>query len=265
MVCYTSVYSTLQRRSKCRSATSCANRSRGCPGLSNLPDMAGARSEQIRVGKVRVQLDRAVAWVAEYTSPERTKSRNPYSYPAYDDFEKDHNEPSRLTDADLLAPGLLNVPVKVRSYYGLLRIKPRLERALANQDLEVALQEIDSPACIIDMVKPLYDVLDDPDEKPWGVNGTTLSKVLHRKRPQSLVLHDRWVRACYVGKDAPIPKDKSRSWADYMAAITLAIRDDLRDQPDHFTVLDKATSRPGRLSPVRLLDIVAWKSKGDSA
>ena len=220
--------------------------------------------EQIRVGKVRVSLGTATAWVAQYTRAERAGSRSPYSYPAYDLFEKDHNERFRLSDADLLAPGLLNVPVKVRSYYGLLRIRPRLEQALANQDLEVPLAEIDSPARIAEMVKPLYAVLDDPDEKPWGVNGTTLSKVLHRKRPQSVVLHDRWVRACYVGKDAPVPKDKSRSWADYMAALTWAIGDDLRAQAEQFKALDAATSCPGQLSQVRLLDIVAWTSKGKS-
>lgn len=221
--------------------------------------------KEIRIGKIRVPVDTAIAWVAEYTSPERAKGSNPYSYPAYDDFELEHNEPSRLTDADLLAPGLLNVPVKVRSFYGLLRVRPRLERALANLDLEVPLEKIDSPERVAGMIKPLYDVLDDPGEKPWGVNGTTLSKVLHRKRPQSVVLHDRWVRTCYVGKGAPIPKEKSRSWADYMAAVTLAIRDDLQAQPDQFKVLDEATSCPGRLSPIRLLDIVAWTSKGDSA
>lgn len=252
-------------RQRVKAVSSCGKTVPSPSDLSSLPGMAGAQVEQIRIGKVRVPLDKAIAWVAEYTSPERVNSRNPYSYPAYDEFERDHNEPSRLTDADLLSPGLLNVPVKVRSYYGLLRVRPRLEQALANQGLEVPLEEIESPARIAEMVKPLYAVLDEPGEKPWGVEGTTLSKVLHRKRPQSVVLHDRWVRTCYVGKDAPIPKAKSRSWADYMVAVTLAIRDDLCAQPDHFKVLDEATSCPGRLSAVRLLDIVAWKSKGDSA
>jgi len=58
---------------------------------------------------------------------------------------------------------------------------------------------------------PLYAVLDGLAAKPWGVEGTTLSKVLHRKRPQSLVLHDRWVRACYVGGDGPVPRAQERS------------------------------------------------------
>lgn len=115
------------------------------------------------------------------------------------------------------------------------------------------------------MIKPLYGVLDDPKERPWGVGGTTLSKVLHRKRPQSVVLHDRWVRACYVGDGAPLDEDHARSWAEYMADLTRAVRDDLRAQPKQFRALDKATSCHGRLSAVRLLDIVAWTSKGESA
>lgn len=108
--------------------------------------MSGFQADQVQVGKVTVPLETAVAWVAEYTSPERAKSSNPFSYPAYDDFEKGHNEPTRLSDADLLTPGLLNVPVKVRSYYGLLRIRDRLQLALANDDLAVPLQEIDTPS-----------------------------------------------------------------------------------------------------------------------
>lgn len=227
--------------------------------------MTGVREGKIRVGKVTVPMEKARAWVAEYTNPERVESKKPYSYPAYDDFEKGNNEACRLTDADLLAPGLLNVPVKVRPYYGLLQIRPRLEQALAHRDLAVPLEGIEDPARVVAMVKPLYAVLDDSDEKPWGVNGTMLSKVLHRKQPQSIVLHDRWVRSCYVGKAGPVPTVKSRSWADYMAAITLAIRDDLRAQPERFEALDEATSCPGRLSWVRLIDIVAWKSRGGIA
>jgi hypothetical protein len=38
-----------------------------------------------------------------------------------------------------------------------------------------------------------------------------------------------------------------------MTAITLAIRDDIRSQPDAFELLDAATSSPGQLTQVRLL------------
>ncbi|MDQ3476558.1 MAG: DUF6308 family protein [Actinomycetota bacterium] len=87
---------------------------------------------------------------------------------------------------------------------------------------------------------------------------------MHRKRPQSLILHDVWVRTCYVGEDGPVLRAKDRSWADYMTAVTQAIGDDIRSQQDKFDHLDKAAHEPGELSHVRLLDILAWKSQGHS-
>ena len=97
------------------------------------------------------------------------------------------------------------------------------------------------------------------------MKATTLSKVLHRKRPNSIVLHDKWVNACYVGTDGPVARTKNRSWAEYMVAITLAIGHDIRTQQDKFKMLDQAASSPGELTQVRLLDIVAWRSKGANA
>ena len=63
----------------------------------------------------------------------------------------------------------------------------------------------------------------------------------------------------------PIQWDEDRSWSDYMVAITLAIGHDLRTQTEAFDLLGKATSSPGDLTDVRLLDIVAWTSKGAMA
>ena len=113
------------------------------------------------------------------------------------------------------------------------------------------------------MVRPLYEVLDETP-RPHGVLHTTLSKILHRKRRQSIVLHDRWIRACYLGTDT-VPHADHRPFADYMVAITTAIGADIREQPEAFAALDAATSTPGDLTPVRLLDIVAWKSRGTSS
>lgn len=217
---------------------------------------------EVRVGRLTVPLQRAKHWVAQYTDWKNAPARNPYAYPAYDTYERERNDPHHLADADLLAPGLLNVPVKIRSFYDLRLIRPQLEAALANDDLGYALADIEDPLRVEAMVKPLYAVLDAREGKPWNVNATTLSKVLHRKRPQSLVLHDKWVRACYVGADGPVKSVKNRPWADYMVAITLAIGDDIRTQQEAFKILDDAMSEPGDLSHVRLLDILAWMSKG---
>src|ERR1700745_2443503 len=65
-----------------------------------------------------------------------------------------------------------------------------------------------------------------------------------------------------VGINGPVERVKGRSWSDYMVAITLAIGHDIRTQLDAFKLREEATSSPGELTHVRLLDILAWKSKG---
>jgi hypothetical protein len=219
-------------------------------------------AQRITVGNVVVPLEKARQWVRDYTDPMNAVATRPYAYPAYDMYEHCRNDPTTLSDADLLAPGLLNVPLKIRSYYGLQRIRSLLESGLANSDLEIPLAEADDTGRIAATVRPLYEVLDDPSLKPWNVNATTRSKILHRKRPQSLVLHDRWVNACYVSADGPVHLARKRSWADYMTAITVAIGNDIRNQRSAFDELAEATSAPGSLSHVRLLDIIAWTSRG---
>lgn len=221
-------------------------------------------ADTIRVGRVSIPLATAQRWITDYTSPDNVTGAKPYAYPAFDRYEHERNDPRQLTDADLLAPALLNVPMKIRSFYGLQRIRPQLEAGLANDDLALPLATIDDPDRVAAMVAPLYAVLDDPQTSPWNVQGTTLSKVLHRKRPESLVLHDIRVRACYVGDDAPVPDQKGRSWSDYMVAITRAIGNDIRTQQASFELLDQAASCPGELTHVRLLDMLAWKSQGSS-
>jgi hypothetical protein len=224
----------------------------GCVGMRT------TTGEAVRVGAVTIPFETAQEWVGTYTTRDTTGPQ-PYAYPAYDRYQRDDNQPHQLTDADLLAPGLLNVPVKIRSFYGLQRIRRELEKALAHPGLDAHLTDTDPTT-----IGPLYEVLDDPDTKPWGVEGTTLSKILHRKRPHTLVLHDKWVRACYVGTtdEHPVPRVQQRSWADYMTLITSAIAEDLRTQTATFAALDALTPAPGELSHVRLLDILAWTSQG---
>lgn len=223
------------------------------------------KTQDVRVGRASIPLETASGWVREYTNgAANLVSEHPYAFPAYDRFDEGTSEPSRLTDGDLLAPGLLNVPVKIRSFYGLQRVRGRLEERLSDPILDKPLAEIGDWEELRLAVLALYGVLDDSTVRTWGVGGTTLSKVLHRKRPHSVVLHDRWVRACYVGDDAPVPVEKGRTWADYMVLITQAIRADIVNQPAAFRVLQDAVEGPGQLSDVRLLDIVAWNSKGDA-
>ncbi len=225
--------------------------------------MESSELAQVRVGHVEISLDTAAAWIAEYTDVNvNVSSDRPYAFPAYDRYDGGTTERDTLTDGDLLAPVLLNVQVKIRTFYGLQRIRSVLEAGLAHPALEepLATADFDDVAAA---VRALYGVLDE-DEAPWGLGGTTLSKVLHRKRPHALVLHDRWIWNCYVGEGALVPSARrgTRSWADYMVLVTEAIGNDIASQPEAFARLRKATSE--EVSDVRLLDILAWKSKGDS-
>ena len=131
--------------------------------------------------------------------------------------------------------------------------------------LEKPLADMEEPEELRRAVRALYEVLDDPTTRPWGVGGTTLSKVLHRKRPHSVVLHDRWVHACYVGDDAPSPPcQPTHLELKYMVLITIAIREDIASQPEVFADLQAAAGEQANLSDARLLDILAWNSKGES-
>ena len=49
-----------------------------------------------------------------------------------------------------------------------------------------------------------------------------------------------------------------------MFLMTNAIRDDIASQREVFDVFEVASGQPGVLSHARLLDILAWYSKGDA-
>lgn len=218
---------------------------------------------EVGVGSARIPLAEAVAWVHEYTHPSVGENAGkPYAYPAYDHYDHAHNDRDTISDADLLAPTLLNVAPTVRAFYGLQRIKGHLEEALSNKDLDRPLAQIDDPGRVEAMVKPLYAVLDTRHTRPVGVKGTTLSKVLHRKRPESIVLHDRWVEKCYASHLKGPARPGNRTWADYMAALSTTVGEDIRSQPEAFAQLRAAS--PGDLTDVRLLDILALRSQGQS-
>lgn len=168
------------------------------------------RGDTITVGKVRIGLDVAMDWVAQYTDAEANHvSETPFAFPAYDRYDGDTDQSDKLTDADLLAPTLLNVPVKIRSFYALQTIRPRVEQALGNElpDQDLATLTDDE---IVDAIALPYSVLDDAHI--WGVQETTLSTVLHRKRPRAVMLHDQWVRDRYLDTEK-VPRVRHRSSA----------------------------------------------------
>jgi len=225
-------------------------------------------THSIRIGNRSIDMLTATRWVTDYTDASANLlARNPFAYPAYDRYRVTDNHPAVLDDGDLLAPVLLNVKVSVRSFYALQRHRHELQQRLAAEELEKSLAELDD-AEIATHIGGLFAILDGDDTAGTptdtavhGVRGTTLSKILHRKRPRSVPLHDAWVWTCYVGKGGhPVQDAPTRTWRTYMTLIASAMAQDLREQPTQFAQLQDASSAEPGLSDLRLLDILAWNA-----
>lgn len=216
----------------------------------------------LAIGGLRVPYEQARDWATDYldAGTNRTSDR-PYAYPGYDTYLTDADDPDRVTQADLFAPVLLNVQISVRTFYALDAIRDQITDALPARDIG-PLTDAD-PATVAETCTRLYGLLDPPHIRPSGVKGTVLSKIVHRKRPDFLVLHDTQVAACYRDvPGAPVPKARHRTWSEYMTLVSLAIREDLRRQHDTWDRLHAETARPENppVTTVRLLDIVAWNA-----
>lgn len=151
---------------------------------------------------------------------------------------------------------LLNVsnkPLKV--YYGLQSQLELLNERLPSPDLKGSLP--DASAATLEAIADLFDVL---EEKPAdNVKLTTLSKVLHRKRPELLPLFDAKIRYCYTDcVDAPVPPKKKRSKRDYRLAWLKALQDDLDRQYEQWEEIGALAPGP-KISPLRALDIIGWE------
>ncbi|MEP7192562.1 MAG: DUF6308 family protein [Actinomycetota bacterium] len=102
------------------------------------------------------------------------------------------------------------------------------------------------------------------DERPLqGIKLTTLTKVLHRKRPDFMPLHDKFVKACYVGTQDPFPMrfEKGRTWARYWVVMATAIAGDLQTQSDAWAHLSTLAGED--VTALRVLDVVAWNAGKD--
>jgi len=200
-----------------------------------------------------VEAEVAREWVRAYLNG----ARGQFGYPSYDGY-RTNEDPFRLCDGDLLAPVLLNVQVKISSFADLCASRDRLETALGAVPVGVDLVDADEE--VITAVGGLFAVL-DADARPRNVLGTTLAKVLHRKRPDLVPLYDEQVRRTYqVGERAPLPVVPGRPWAEFMTQLASCIRDDLNRELgfwDELTTL-RPLDGPG-VSRLRVLDIVAWR------
>lgn len=177
-----------------------------------------------------------------------------WGYPAYDAYEADRAA-GPLTDADLLAPVLLNVSrMRIRTYEALQVVRDDLDALLVRvpADLDLLHANEDDIALLGDM----FAVLDGHDV--WGARGTVLAKVLHRKRPRFVPLYDDQVRAVYQdGPNAPVPRQQDRTWRVFIQLYATAVLQDLRREAAFWEEIVALAPGPP-IAPLRALDIVAW-------
>jgi hypothetical protein len=205
----------------------------------------------IRAGNRTTDLDDALQFARRYLH--RTDEHY-WAYPAYDSYQATRaTDP--LIDADLLAPVLLNVQhLDLPTYYHLLSELPNFQRVL--DDLPPTLSLFDANDKDLALIGQLFAGIDA--RRLPGASGTTVSKVLHRKRPALVPLYDDHVRACYQdGPGAPVPRVKGRTWAEFMPAFARAVQEDLISQAAAWQQITELATGPA-ITPLRALDIVAW-------
>lgn len=233
---------------------------RMCP-TSAMATLRGATEEggtmasaEITAGKHSTSLAKAREVIQRYTgavAKRRTKS-DFYAWPYYDRMDNGSTA-FELNDGDLLAPVLLNVDPGIHGFASLQRVRGRLVELLQEVPEGVSLADEAATKTVIDQVAALFSVLDD--DTVFGVGGTTLSKVLHRKRPALIPLHDRFVRHSYV--PGRIMRENGRSWADYMRLLMNEMQADLRATPAAWSALTMIPAGGG-LTELRALDIISW-------
>ncbi len=204
----------------------------------------------LRVGSELVPVSRAATYVRTYTT---AGTATTFGYPYYDRFDLD-GPSDRLTDGDLLTPTLLNAAPSLRAFRYLQELRDSLTPHLqAIQPVGLRLTESDDED--LDRLATLFDVL--PLKATGGVQGTTLSKVLHRKRPHFIPLYDSKVWVMYGGKrSGRIPSDRRRSWGEFFRRLAEEIRSDICQDIETWT--DLSTLKGNELSLIRTIDIVAW-------
>ena len=215
-------------------------------------------TEVLRVGGLQVSLSQAEDWVRNYFDADANKnSRKPFAYPAYDALATGSHS-DELNDGDLLAPTLLNAAPKIAAFYALQSARETLEAGLRATPTGVTLGAAVEDSSLARRMQALIGVLDE--RKLPGVKLTTLTKILHRKRPDFMPLHDKFVAGCYVGTREPFPmrSEKGRTWARYWVLMAAAIESDLRTQAEDWARLGKLAG--GNVAALRVFDVVAWNA-----
>ncbi|MFF4435330.1 DUF6308 family protein [Streptomyces sp. NPDC001621] len=227
--------------------------------------------QHIHVGGRRVEIEKAAFWIKDYFDETANREaaalgKGPvYAYPAYDRLATGSG-PNELNDGDLLAPLVLNAGPSIKAVYSLQRVRPALERSLAeiptNLNLHTAVEKGTHTKLLGDLVSVL-----DPFGALPGVQLTTLVKVLHRKRPLLIPLFDDNVRRCYWTREPtagyPMTRVRNRRDAEFFPLLAGFIDADLERQREDWTVL--ASHAPADTTLLRVFDVVAWRlGRGDA-
>ena len=207
------------------------------------------------MGGVSIDRDEAFAHARAYLT-----DGSRWAYPSYDAYESERAA-GPLTDADFLAPVLLNVnQLKIGTYEALKQVRGTLDEVLTRIPVDLDLTEATPED--LQMLGELFTVLDSPGVQ--GARGTVLSKVLHRKRPRFIPLYDEQVRAVYQdGRAATVtqrPKG-GRTWAEFIVVFATAVQADLGREHIFWQQIAALATGP-TITTLRALDIVAWWAGG---
>jgi hypothetical protein len=158
--------------------------------------------ETVSIGGASCSLKYALSYANRYLNDHLSEDPKAgmWSYPAYDGYETATN--GKVGDADLLAVVLLNAGRRpIPAYYGLKEMLPEINEHIVDEKLTGSLAEAEGDT--IEAIVDLYNLVNTAGAPQ--VRLTTLSKVLHRKKPDLLPLFDRNIRRCYVYRGDPPP------------------------------------------------------------
>jgi hypothetical protein len=182
-----------------------------------------------------------------------------FSWPFYDALVT-NGRPDVLVTGDYLAPSLLGAPIDSDLMAGLVSLQQPLQEALAALPAVEHLADATDADC--DAVAALWAVLDLEHVDTADIKPSLVAKVLHRKRPGLVPVWDSRVFTFYRDAGCVLVNRGEHSWEDYLRQLTLAIREDLRANPQAFAELTTLAPADGpALTPLRALDIVVWMSQ----
>jgi len=210
----------------------------------------------VQIGGRTVDYDRATRWIDVYFDAKANRvARKPYAYPAYDGLITGSG-PEELNDGDLFAPTALNAAPTIAALYSLQSVRDDLEAGLGQVPTDLTLEAAVADGTLENRLGNLVSVR-DRDGGLRGVRLTTLLKVLHRKRPLFIPLYDQFVKMCYVGpKPAfPIPSRSRSTTAAYAIRLAQLMCRDMESP----TFARVAGAAPTDVSPLRVLDVLAWR------